>query len=214
MEKRSCFGIPSIFSFTSDACRGCSDFSGCQRDSHAALKGAPLRIVRALIAEHEAFEGHQAIETPDAAVLDTTQSIPSEARVTKRKAAQRYPLTAEQKSTLSALPKTVAAFIEKLYVRHAHEEIINAAKEGRNGFSHDKHRPYYLALNMLLQSGFVRPVLRSAYQTELGWNDASAKTQVSLTWQVLIALGLAKEEGIALVASDSVKARSRNIRYQ
>lgn len=213
MEKLVCFGIPSIFSFASEVCKSCSDFGDCQRLSHAALKGAPAHIVRPFITAHEAYEQSQAIDSPTAATLNTTQQVPHKARVSKRKA-QRFPLTEDQKALLAPLSKTAANFVEKLFVRHADQEILSAAREGRNGFNQDKHRPYHLAMNMLLESGFVRPVLRQAYMDELGWSNTSAKTQVSLTWQVFIALGLANEDGIALVPSDLVKASSNNVRYQ
>lgn len=212
MHKLGCFGIPSIFSFSSQTCAKCAEFSECQQSSHAALKSAPIAIVGALLEAHEQYEHEHSLDTLPPKQLTVTKTAP---KTTRDKRAKRFPLTQEQKTLLASITnKAAATFIEKLFVRGLQGEIANAAKECKSAFTEEKHRPYHLALSMLFKFGFTKPVLRSAYENVLGWSKQSAATQVSITWGVLIALGLAEERGIALVASPKIITENRQIRYQ
>lgn len=209
MIEPGCFGIPSVFSFTSRVCGKCPHFGRCQSQAHAVLQAAPRELVSKLLGEHIAYCRSQNIEIPDNATLEFSQPMP----VVKSKVAVRYPLTDDQLSVLVGMKKKASEYLRKLMVRGTDKEILSAAELGQNAFTPEKHRAYHLALEMLLEGGITKPFLTAAYCDQLGWSDQSAKSQTSLIWDLFPSMGLALVQGCALIAGPTVRCKNSSIRY-
>lgn len=199
-----CYGAPSVFSFSSRVCGKCGHFDDCQSTVHAALKSAPVYLVSKMLHEHDAHCRMKGGVAPDGATLTTT--LPAPARRCKKPV--RLQLDQFQLDQLAALPKKVGDYLKKLMVRGIDKEVLEAAGKGKNAFTLDKHRPYALALDMLFEGGLTKPMLRTAYCERLGWSEVAAFPQVSMIWHLFPAMGLAKEQGCALIASPNVRTRN------
>lgn len=201
MIEPGCFGVPSVFSFTSKVCGKCDHFSSCQKKAHAALIAHPQQhVVRSLLEKHNAYVHENEEEMPEGAVLSVSRPAPK----SKRESQVRFALTPEQMLLLGSLPKKVADYLKKLMVRGLDRQILEAASKGENLFTQDKHRPYQLALDMLMEGGLTKPMLRAAYIEKLGWTERASSSQVSIVWSLFKAMNLAEEQGCSLVPSPSV----------
>ena len=207
MTKLRCFGIPSVFSFTSQTCVKCADFALCQAASHAALKAAPVHLVRNLLNSHDKYEKANGLATPNGLALNLTAQVPEQSVKSTRV------LSHGQEEMLGGIPKSAAVALRKLMVLGLDEEALSAAKQGRNAFTLEGNRPFYVAMQTLLSHGFTKPYLTTMFQEQLGWSKASAQTQTSLVWRVFIAIGVAVEDGCGLIAAPGIAAKSRRVKY-
>lgn len=208
MTKPGCFGVPSIYSFTSRVCGKCDHAAACQPVAHSALASAPLGVSIRLLRQHEDHCAAVGGTLPVGATLIVSRVLP-----TARKApALRLPLNEGQTALLKTLPKRSADYLKKLMVRGVDRAVLAAAKNGENGFTKTKHRPFHLALEKLLEGGITKGQLRVAYCEELGWSETSSFPQVTMIWNIFPAMGLAVEQGCALVVGPGVK--SKNAAYK
>lgn len=208
MIRPGCFGVPSVFSFTSRVCGKCEHHGNCQSQAHAALLGAPPRLVGKLLEQHNEYRRAVDASTPESTTLNTTRPTPK----TASKLAVRLPLSDAQLATLSGMTKRAAEYLKRLMVRGIDKEVLTAAEMGRNGFMSSKHRSLHLALERLLEGGLTKASLRLAYCEDLGWSETSAFSEVTLVWKIFQAMGLAVEQGCSLVAAPTVICKNAAIR--
>lgn len=197
MKNPGCYGVPSVFSFTSRVCGGCGSFEGCQRQSHDTLKLLPSNPgVQAMLLKHENHLRQKEGLSP---------LVP--------KSRQKNTITEEQEQQVRSLPKKVGDYLRKLFKRGEDIKIRECAGKGENPFTEEKSRPYRVAFEYLLDGGFTKRFLRTAFMEEMGWSEASAFSQVSIVWHVFVALGVAEESGCALVPTSLVQTRGQKVRY-
>lgn len=205
----SCFGVPSVFSFKCDVCSNCGHFTDCEESAYFALRSIAHRLpVEQALIEHERFrrakDGDEGVAAPDPLVIVEAQ--PRRARVA------RYDLTPDQERRLSKLPKKVADYLRKLFVRGLDVKIQMAAERGENPFDGGKFCTQQVAFDMLLCGGFTKRDLKAQFMDRLDWQESSAYSQVSLVWQVFIELDIAREEGCRLIPSPRVQCNHNGIR--
>ena len=195
-----CYGVPSIFSFNSPVCPGCMHFEGCKDSSRDALKRLPdspgvrLALSRFVTVTEQEPMGRKLITRA--------------ARVPKR-----MPLTEDQLAKVAELPKKAGEYLRTLFSKGMDTKVVEAAKNGENPFCKDKARPYHLAFDQLLEGGFTKGFLRVSLIETLGWSESSAFSQVSIIWNVFQALGVAQEQGCALVPTPNVRCKNSVIQY-
>lgn len=209
MSNPGCFGVPSVFSFTSPICGKCGSFEACRSQAHAALLSHPQQwVVRSLLEKHNAYCHREDVVLPERSEIETSRPAPKVAS----KNAVRFALTPEQMLLLGSLPKKVAEYLKKLMVRGIDRQVLEAAGKGENAFTAEKHRPYRLALDMLFEGGITKPALRTAYCDKLGWSESAAFSQVSMIWHLFPAMRLAENQGCALVPSPRVLSKNSSIK--
>lgn len=207
-SKRVCFGIPSVFSFSSKTCATCGDFGHCRRLAHDELKKAPdIPVIRAALVVHERFE-HAGVPLP----VPSPEGKPSTAALPKARPSRAkrpsFELTEHQKQVIESVPVKVGDAITKLFKRGHDAEIRIALREGKTPL---KNVPCYRALKVALKhlkKGYDRQTLRTYFVEELGWSYTSAWNEVSLTWGILPAIGVAMEKHGRLVVAPSVLAKN------
>lgn len=205
--QRVCFGIPSVFSFSSKTCSTCGDFDKCRDHSYQALKGvAQTPSIMSALIEHERFL-HPIENVPDP-VPQATPAANKKKRPSRAKQ-KFFELTDMQQAMIEALPEKAREFARKIFKR-GHDALIRAALrknevplEGISGY-----RSLKVALR-LLNEGFDRQTLRVAFSEELGWSYRSAWNEVSLMWAVLPAIGVAHEKRGRLVVAPSITGNNQ-----
>lgn len=206
--KRACFGIPSVFSFGSKTCSTCPDFGHCRRLAHDALKGAGDNpAVRSALIAHERFTF---TEEPLVAPIPEVKPTPPasvQARVSRAKY-RSFELTEHQKGVIASVPVRVGCVITKLFKRGHDIEIRMALRDGKSALEGiSGYRALKVALKHL-KKGYCRQTLRTYFMEELGWSYTSAWNEVSLTWGILPAIGVAMEKRGRLVVAPSVLAKN------
>ena len=204
-----CFGIPSIFSFTSRVCGKCSHFQTCRVEAHAALKAAPIEIVRHQLRAHEDYCRAHSADSGEEKKIEFTRKVAPSKKV--RSLPKKIDLTDAQKAMLEALPAKVSGLLSRLMKRGVDTSVLLAAQHGNNGFDPAKHRSLHLALDMLLEGGITKPALRTAFVEKLGWAETSAFAECTLIWKVFPLLKLAVEQGASLVPGPGVRCKNESI---
>lgn len=206
--KRACFGIPSVFSFGSKTCATCGDFGHCRRLAHDELKRAPdIPVIRAALVVHERFALAGA---PLPVPSPKTKPASAASTVARPSRAKRpsFELTEHQKSVIASVPVKVGDAVAKLFKRGHDVEIRMALRDGKVPL---KNETGYRALKVALRhlkKGYDRQGLRTYFMDELGWSYTSAWNEVSLTWGILPAIGVAMEKHGRLVVAPSVLAKN------
>lgn len=207
-SKRVCFGIPSVFSFGSKTCSTCGDFGHCRRLAHDELKKAPdIPVIRAALVLHERFDlAGSPLPTLDPEVKPQPPAAPK-ARPSRAKRPS-FELTEHQKLVIESVPVKVGDVLAKLFKRGHDIEIRMALRDGKVPL---KNETGYRALKVALKhlkKGYDRQTLRTYFMEELGWSYTSAWNEVSLTWGVLPAIGVAMEKNGRMVVAPSVLAKN------
>lgn len=206
-EKPGCFGVPAVFSFTSRVCAKCERFNQCQVEAHSSLLAAPVTIVGKVLEQHNRYCHANGLSVPNVGNVLIT-SMPT---VRPTRSPTRLEITAEQQATIDALPKKTGDYLRKLIVRGVDKEVLDAAERGENAFTMTKHRPYRVALDMLLEGGITKPALRVAYCDQLGWSKPAAFSQVSMVWGLFPAMRLAEERGASLMPLPNIRCKNSSI---
>jgi hypothetical protein len=191
----ACFGIPSIFSFKSKVCEGCGEFEECQDKSYSALLAIrEYPIATTMLSQHVEYRVRTGRAIGDPVALDITKPIPTHSKTTL----VRYALTEERVARVSAVPKKIGQFLEKVWSRGIDLQINADIANGTNPFSLLNARPYHVAFEALQRGRAHRSHMAAQLQDKLGWTYASAYSQVSMIWQIFPELGIAKIEGVFL----------------
>lgn len=206
--KRVCFGIPTVFSFSSKTCSVCSDFGACRRLAHDALIEAPAtaEITHALVE----FEREVVASVPvPKAKTEVAPVAPASAGTHYTRRGNRHlELTDDQKNIVRSIPMKAGDMLEKIFRRGHDAEIRIALKRGETPLTDVKgYRSLKLALSKL-SKGIDRQGLRACFEQELGWGYSSAWNEVSLLWTVLPAMGVAVERAGKMVVAPSVLAKN------
>jgi len=154
------------------------------------------------LAEHEAHR--EGAPQRDAKPHDPDFTIP----VQQARSKPALAFTEDQAAILAGLPKKAASYLVTLWKRGMPERIKVAALKGQNPFPEATFRPAHVAYNLLMGGGFTKAALRTAFQECLGWGESSAYSQVSITWRVFCALGIAVEDGCRLVPHPNLGAQN------
>lgn len=208
VAKRVCFGIPSVFSFGSKTCSVCGDFGHCRRLAHDELKAVKESpAIRAAIIAHERFLF--ADEPVPQLDPEVKPKAPAALQARPSRAKHRsFELTGYQKGVIASVPVKVGDAITKLYRRGHDTEIRMALRDGKPPLADvGGYRSLKVALKHL-KKGYDRQGLRTYFMDELGWSYTSAWNEVSLTWGVLPAIGVAIEKNGRLVVAPSVVAKN------
>lgn len=205
MIHKGCFGIPSIFSFTSKTCERCSDFSDCQQGSYAALSHVSKSLSGDLLTQHRNYSGTAPLQR------GLNVSKPTPVRTTKLKQIKRE-LTAEQESIVDGCQKNVGIFLTKLYERGMDDLIEDRILMNENAFEEDGYRPYHLAYKYLTQGCVSRPYMTQMFQQDMGWTRKAARSQSAVVWEVFLALDLAEVQGAYLAPRPRIPCKNRSYR--
>ncbi len=132
----------------------------------------------------------------EALELNLLKPIPTRSN----KKAVRYALTVGQLERISKLPKRVGEHLQKIWVRGLDRGITESVLNNTNPFSPDSARPYHAAYNYIKRNKASKGGLANHLMDELGWKYNSAYSQVSMIWQIFPELGIAKIDGIHMIA--------------
>lgn len=185
MNALACYGVPSVFSFKEGSwCLGCEHFNECRVASWDALKETPLSsAVNAALIEHERFDAYK----------KATAAFKAGARITRAKQL-KLELSPAQTQMIGSQPAGVGKVLRLLYQQGMDAAIRKVIASHDLDLSGVKaHRSLLLALEILMRRGFTKKDLKCAFVNYLGWSERSAWSQASLTWTLLIALGVAVE---------------------
>ena len=186
--KIACFGVPSVFSFKSNVCGSCKEFSECQDNAYSALLAIrEYPIATTALSQHVEFRVRSGLAQNDALELDITKPIPKHSKRT----ITRYALTEEQLIRISNVPKKIGKFLERVWVKGIDKQIDADVLAGNNPFSKHNARPYFVAYELLQEGRVHRNKMSTQLMEQLGWTYASAYSQVSMIWQIFPELGLA-----------------------
>lgn len=207
-----CFGIPSIFSFSSTACTTCDSFSRCRAVAYRALGEAQqTEAVRKLLIDHERYA---IVGVPvEHGAVGSQQGKPalSQGR-TSRSRARGYELTPENIGLVAACSEPVGKVLTKLFKRGHDIAIRVALRDGREPLADVcGYRSIKVALREL-RNGLDRAKLRALLAEELGWSASSAKSEATLICGILSALGVAVESNGCLVVSPNITGQTCYIR--
>lgn len=193
MIEPGCFGVPSIYSFKSKVCGGCKFRDNCQIASQQALLAIKSSsVVTDILSQHIEYSSSKGLNSSQASErVYFTQSIQAHQSVKKA----RYALTAKQLELLDNTPKKVSAFLNTIWSKGLHIEMLERARAGQNPFDINKNRPYHLACRELIaKTKITRSSLVSVIMDEFDWTYSAAYSQVSLMWQVLPALEITEAD--------------------
>lgn len=202
-----CFGVPSVFSFTSPVCTGCASSQACRAASYQALLSmADSPFVGRFIAEHEAHNRQSScqVEAP-AHRPDVTINAP-----VPRVKGEFVP-TEDQMRALESLPKKAAAYMLRLLKKGYADRIKEAARLGVNPFRNAPAKGAYVAYELLMQGRVSKSGLRAAFQERLGWTEGAAFSEVSMIWRVFCAMDIAQEEGEVLRVHPMLGAQNAHV---
>lgn len=210
-SKIACYGIPSIFSFKSDVCEKCIEFTDCQKEAHSALTALrEYPIATTMLKQHDEYVARSGRVVPSASSVNLLKSIPVQAQGKLT----RYALTEGQITRISSLPKKIGNFLEKVWVRGLDKQIKEDILNGKNPFNERNARPYHAAYDLLISGRAHRSKLSSHLMEKLGWTYASAYSQVSMIWQIFPELGIAEVEDVFLVKVYPTVEHHNNEKYK
>lgn len=208
-SKLACFGIPSVFSFSSTTCVGCPNRSECLEKAHEKLRSVEEtpEIKLALITFERYTFAAEPVDTCDKQEAPAFSQKPKAARPSRAKRPS-FELTQDQQIRIEGLSKKAAEMARKVFQRGDDAEIRIALRAGKEPLvSTSGYRSLKLALNQL-KRGFSRQELKTCFQEELGWSTSSSWNEVSLIWSVLPAIGVAVERDERLVVAPIVMSKN------
>jgi hypothetical protein len=191
LRKPSCFGLPSIFSFTSETCGKCSARSECLVVGYGILKSLSKEID--VSGELELFEHHGGalLREPRVAPIATVTPVTTiEAPKLSVDDAAKFSmkLTPEQLQRLEGLPLKVAQKIRSLMEKGLDQTAADSLKRGENPFR--GHPPLRTAGRLMLGNTPLSTArLKEEYMREFGWTDGTAASRASITMRVLKEIG-------------------------
>jgi hypothetical protein len=192
VKRPSCFGQPSILSFTAATCTACAARTDCIRDSYTLL--VELAEHFDLKGELELYRVHAGdlianapapVATPVAPA--TSQPAPS-ARVDD---ASRFslPLSGEQIDRIKGLPVKVGQKVRALMQGGIDRVALAELKRGKNPFS--GHPSLKVAGDLLLAGQTLSTAaLKTELQAQFQWSEGTAASRASSTIGVLKAIGV------------------------
>jgi hypothetical protein len=194
MTRPKCFGVPSVFSFTSPVCAICTLKTDCQDVSYSALKGATQTLqISNLINMHE--RARSGFFSSNVAQVGASSENVSKGLKTRR-SQQKKILSVAQEVTLSKAPKKVAKVARTLLEK-------GFEFQGANPFK-PTNKTYFTAFERLKAGPATKKDIRMTLCSELSWGETSAYSEVSVIWSLFPILGIASqsEDGSTLSVID------------
>lgn len=186
MSRLTCYGVPSIFSFTSEVCGKCGGREGCRQVVYATLLTvADQPIVKHLLSVHQQ---HQ-VQEVQALPIDTTRPMPQAKRMVKRE------LTEGERKIVGLMPKKVGTLLSSIWMKSKDVAMRAAVARGENPFDPERARAYHTAYAGLSNGRVSRGSIVQSLMTEHGWSYSAAQSQATMVMHVLPALGFAVRDG-------------------
>jgi hypothetical protein len=190
-KRPSCFGLPSVLSFTAPACGACPARTDCIRTCHELLVALSQQFDVKAELEHYRHHAGALLSEPVPApvvapVVQMTIAAPAQAVPLK---GVKITITPDQEGKLKELPVKVAqkvrALMEKGIDVRAKEELTR----GVNPF--DGHPSLFVAADILLKGFKVETAtLKGELKHRFQWTDGTAASRASSTIGVLKAIGV------------------------
>lgn len=195
--KRVCFGIPSVFSFSSKTCSTCDDFGACRGKAHDELKeSSNLPGIQAALVAHARFEMglSSLIEEPQ-------ESPPSVEAAPRNRARKRtlLKLSEAQQDALEGVSEKVAQMATRLLKRGLDVAVYRYLAGEGGADQLDSIRGLHEVV-VGAARGLHPSEVRANMIARYGWQYRSAHAEQRRLAGALVALGLAKEVAGRLVS--------------
>lgn len=190
-KRPSCFGLPSVLSFTAPACGSCAVRTDCIRTCHEMLVALSQQFDVKAELEHYRHHAGALLTEPAPApevslVVKMTIAAPAQAVPMK---GVKFPLTPEQEQWLKRLPVKVGQKVRVLVEKGIDKRALEELGRGENPFV--GHPSLFVAAEILLKGFKVETAtLKAELKARYPWTEGTLSSRASSTLGTLKAIGI------------------------